>query len=341
MRTIYFLDFIDPVVFKGKGKFVATSKAREDVTHIVKRDFKHIYVPIIRRWQNPIIGVLDILYKIYISLRRIPKHSYILIQYPMINIKAFKLIAFFFKDFHTIALIHDLPSYRHKKAPTSDEIKILNNFNTVIVHSQNMKNRLIKDGLKVRTEVLEIFDYLLDSNQQIKKTNDTIVFAGSLSKSIFLKELSELSFKNIKFNVYGKGLIDGVKEQFVNYKGVFYPNDITTIEGDWGLLWEGTSIETCTGNLGSYLTLIAPHKLSLYLACGLKIIAWEGSAMAQFIKENNIGITIHNLNEIEKVINNLPIQAVEEMEKNIIEVSKKIRKGFFLRKILSTSIDIR
>ena len=203
-----------------------------------------------------------------------------------------------------------------------------------------MKERLLKDGLKSKMVVLKVFDYLLNEKQVIHKQVNTIVFAGGLTKSIFLKELSFLPFKNIRFNVYGKGLMNGVNAKNMAYKGTFLPDDITGIEGEWGLLWEGTSIESCQGLFGEYLKLIAPHKLSLYIACGLKIIVWENSAMAPFILQNKIGVTIDRLENLEKVINNISPKKMEEMDEGVKEIACEIRKGKFLKEALSKAIRI-
>ena len=318
-------------MFHGKGKFAATSKAREDVTKIVKENWHCEYLPIIRTNQNKLYGVLLLLFEIWKQLRHVPKGSHLFFQYPVVNNQAFKLIAPIFKRYHSIALVHDLPSYRFHKRPIKEEMAILNCFQTVIVHSENMKERLLKDGLKSKMVVLEVFDYLLNEKQVSRKQENTIVFAGGLAKSLFLKDLSFLPFKNIHFNVYGKGLMDGINPNSMVYKGTFLPDDITDIEGEWGLLWEGANIESCQGLFGEYLTLIAPHKLSLYIACGFKIIAWESSAMAPFIVNNKIGITIDKLENLEKVINSISPEEIKEMEENVNMIAYKLRKGDFLK----------
>lgn len=340
MNTLYFLDFIDSILWKGKGKFVASSKARQDVTKIVRDNWQCEYLPVTRVSQNKFIGPLLLLFDTWKQLLHIPKGATVFFQYPIVNNLIFKIISPLFKRFHSIALVHDLPSYRFHDRPVKEEISILNSFHTVIVHSQNMEERLMKDGLMSKMIVLEIFDYLLDEKQTVCKQENAIVFAGGLAKSLFLKELSFLPFKDIHFNVYGKGLIDGINEKIITYKGAFLPNDITSIEGEWGLLWEGISVESCKGLLGEYLTLIAPHKLSLYIACGLKIIVWEKSAMAQFILKNKIGVSIDRLENLEETIQNISRKEMEEMEVNIKTIGRKVRTGEFLHEALSTALEV-
>lgn len=43
----------------------------------------------------------------------------------------------------------------------------------------------------------------------------------------------------------------------------------------FGLVWDGNSMDTCTGNYGSYLRINDPHKVSLYLSSGLPIIVGQ------------------------------------------------------------------
>ena len=50
------------------------------------------------------------------------------------------------------------------------------------------------------------------------------------------------------------------------YKGKFSPENISFIEGNWGLVWDGDQLETCHGKLGEYLRINSSHKISLYIA---------------------------------------------------------------------------
>lgn len=337
----YFLDFDFPAVFEGVGKFVATSKARYDVTKIVTSSFNAERIVISRTSDNKVLGVLQVILKLFVVLKRLSKGSILFIQYPFVNLNVFKYIAPLFLRHRTIALIHDLPSYRYdnnKGGTIKDEVKVLNCFKDIIVHSENMKERLLSDGVTSSIHILGVFDYLLDTNQHIKHEKNIIVFAGGLKKSLFLKNLRSLPMKNIAFNLYGTGLPNEVETQKIKYKGIFKADDITAIAGDWGLLWDGNSISTCTGNYGRYLRIIAPHKLSLYIACGLKVIVWENSAMANFVVENGIGFTISSLYEIEEKISSLSVSQILTMNENVHKLSVKVRTGEYLKRAISEAL---
>ena len=57
------------------------------------------------------------------------------------------------------------------------------------------------------------------------------------------------------------------------------------MEGNWGLVWDGNSIDTCSGNFGEYLRLNAPFKFSLYLAAKRPVVVWRESAMAEYVRK--------------------------------------------------------
>lgn len=334
----YFINLEFPKFLNGERQFVASSKATEDVAKLLLEQ-GYTYVPVKRNILNRHIGGLEFTVKMWWKLKCLPKGANVFIQYPMVNIKAFYLIAKGFRKHNASIIVHDLQSYRHVDINGEDarrkEIEILNCFKNVIVHSTAMKDRLSQDGVKTNMHVLVAFDYLLSSNQSIIKDKLGIVFAGALQKSAFLNEVYKIPQKFVHLNLYGaqKPTIKYTKS--INYKGKFAPSNISKIEGDWGLMWDGEGIDTCKGKFGNYLHLIAPHKFSLYIACGLKIIIWEESAMAPLVKEKGLGIVINNLYEVEEKITSLTNEELTEIEKNVKEFSKQIRTGQMFLKALN------
>lgn len=332
MNNSYLIDLYSPKEFNGKGKYVASSKARNDVTCIME-ELGVKRIPIVRSTENKIWGVLQVMLKVCWCLLKLPKTATIYVQYPMINITAFVRIASLFKKFHSVVIVHDIRTYCHDflLQHRSKEIEALNCFKQIIVHSEAMKARLIADGVKSNMIVLGAFDYLLFPDQKIIKDKNGIVFAGALQKSTYLKDLHKVPQQNIHFNLYGAQKPEITYLPSINYKGRFAPNDVSTIEGDWGLMWDGEGIDSCGGKFGDYLHLIAPHKFSLYIACGLKVIIWEESAMAPLVKEKKLGITIRRLNEIEEKISSLTDEEKAIIERNVAEMSKSIRRGDMLK----------
>ena len=197
-----------------------------------------------------------------------------------------------------------------------------------------MKKRLVADGVRTHIVVLGVFDYLLNDSVNAVEKKNAIVFAGALEKSIFLKDLKKIDFQSYFFNLYGRDCPAIDLGGCAQYKGKFLPSDVSPIEGEWGLLWDGDSAFDCVGNFGEYLTLIAPHKLSLYLACGHKVIIWEKSAMADFVKRNHIGILIKSLEEVPQKLSQITESENEEMRINVQNVSCQIRHGEMFKNAL-------
>lgn len=335
-NKMFFINYESLKLSTGVNKFVAASKARDDVKSIVLSREGVIYKPVFRKYVGRISGGLELFLKLVLAFLKVSRGTCVFIQYPMISIKAFNLISLLFPYYKVSAIIHDLPSYRleNEYKNRRHEIVILNRMDHIIVHSEEMKRILQNDGVKCKITTLGLFDYLLDEKQQIKKEKNTIVFAGDLGKSLFLKDLHKVCMDKLSFNLYGKEAPAIKPCEKIIYKGAFCPDVISDISGEWGLLWDGNSIDTCNGNFGDYLKIIAPHKFSLYIACGLKIVVWEKSAMAQFVREKYIGIEISSLNQICEKINSLSKEQLEKMEHNVQLLSKDIRKGNALGKCL-------
>lgn len=342
MKKVYFLNLEFPKLFKGEGRYVATSKAREDIEQILRQQFDVIYCPVYRKYTNKILGSLEVLFNLIKVCYNIPKQEAIFIQYPILNHSVFRLVNSLWKKYNVIALIHDIQSYRHvdryTKSDRKKEIAILNSFKTIIVHTPAMSEFLRKEGVKSSMIVLNAFDYILDVEQTCKKENYSIVFAGALQKSVFLERINEVPFSIININLYGakKPMIE--ESEHVRYMGCFAPNDVQNIKGEWGLLWDGESIDTCDGKIGNYLKIIAPHKFSLYVACGLKIIVWEKSAMAPLVIEKGIGIVISSLFEIEDKIKKISEEELIRMQKNVDDMSVALKKGEMFKGALNKII---
>ena len=332
MDTIYFLNLESRSIFKSNVRFESGFKAPTDVRNIVMALPNFKYKRIVRHTSNRFWGVLELLVQFYLFFLFTPKNSIVFLQYPMVNIRIFKRLKHFFHRFRTIVIVHDLQSYRYPDdySYRKDEIDILNSMACLIVHTESMKNELKRVGVQTKMVVLGVFDYILPKTNFIEKRNGKIVFAGGLNKSLFLRDFDTIDLSPYILYAYGAAKPDFELGNNIEYKGSFLPDDVSRVEGEWGLVWDGDSLDSCTGNFGEYLKIIAPHKLSLYIACGLKVIVWEKSAMADFVTQNKIGITISSLSQLRSKLSTLSIEDNEIMSKNLSEFSKKVREGKML-----------
>ena len=344
-------------IVEGKtesGKYNAGSKARKDVEKIMQDngysmlDVETVYGVRYKKWQKPLqyCNYLSNYLRWKRNIKKLKSGDIVLFQYPLLNMTFFikKIIkSLQKKNVHTIAIIHDLDSLRLKnenrislfdKRRIYEDEKVLPEFSKIISHNKKMTKVL--NGLGINNEKivnLEIFDYLVDDKLKIKKRNIKLplIIAGNLSsiKAGYISKLN--SIKETNFNLYGKGL-DVELNKNVNYKGSFLPDDLPNeLDGSFGLVWDGNSIDECNGIYGEYLKYNNPHKLSLYLISNLPVIVWKKSAMAEFVEKNKIGFAVNSLNDINKEISKISNDEYNKILKNVNEVSTKLLKGHFLK----------
>jgi hypothetical protein len=207
-----------------------------------------------------------------------------------------------------------------------------------------MKQKLEEMGVNTPMHVMTIFDYysstpMVSINDVVLRKHE-IVFAGNLDKSGFLKELlNDNSNKNIKFLLYGiLGNLNIDDIPHIIYNGMFSPNATNNIHGGWGLVWDGHDIYSCTGNYGNYLRYNSSHKLSLYLACGMPIIVWEHSSLADWVKKEDIGIIIADLRHLSNIIDSITNDEYLQKVRNARSVGEQIRNGSYLTTALKEII---
>ena len=109
---------------------------------------------------------------------------------------------------------------------------------------------------------------------------------------------------------------------------------IKNLQGRYGLVWDGDSLDTCSGLTGEYLKVNNPHKLSLYLAVGLPVIIWSEAAEAEFVRKNNVGLTISSLYELPVKLAAISESDYEIMKNNAMAVGKHLRRGEYMMKAI-------
>lgn len=292
----------------------------EDYTLVFKDDYSKI-----NYWFSVFKAITAFLFTI-------KKNSLVGVQYPLLNnvfkyfIKAAKL-----KNVQFFCIIHDVETLRtggKDKALVQQELSNLNYYDYLIVHNEAMLKWLSENGITTNMYPLVIFDYLTSETKTkaFFTFSKTIVFAGNLRKSSFIYQLDSISWK---FNVYGPNFKkDHKKFHNVVWCGQFSPDEIVhELHGDFGLIWDGDTIDECDEVLGNYLRYNNPHKFSLYLAAGLPIIAPKDAAIAHLITKHNIGILIESLYDLNNM--NVLEEDYQIMKKNCAGIRKDVIAGNF------------
>jgi hypothetical protein len=157
-----------------------------------------------------------------------------------------------------------------------------------------------------------------------------------MRKNSFLLKIQP-EIKNYQLQIYGnKEGLPGLKSSgHLHINGFMDSEDfIDHVNGDFGLVWDGDSLDTCTGSFGEYLRWNSPHKVSFYLRAGLPIIIWRQAAVAPIVEKEGIGICIDHLSELNELLRVLSPQKIFRMRQNVYRISERLRKGEYLKTAL-------
>ena len=328
----YIMDDSNRNIISTNDKKHAGSKARRDMEYFLSDAIPIYSKSISTKKMKKLWTVFKIKY--------IVNKSLVYVQYPLYMRDLYKTILYKGQKKRGIAIIHDLDCLRYKNRikEIKKEIYFLNQFSGIIAHNEKMIAWLKEQGCTVPMTSLELFDYYTKTNiievENLEiKLPYKVSFAGNLSKekSEFIYKIKNLDNKNILWNLFGINYEDAVSDNIV-YKGSFDPDNIPDdlCNSHFGLVWDGDSIKTCQGDIGEYQRYNNPHKCSLYLAAGIPVIVWEDAAIATFVKENNVGICIKSLEELDSILARLKESEYILLKKNAIELSKKVRSGYFI-----------
>lgn len=328
-----------------KGLESAGNKAKTDIERIMQdMGYKSVGLRMstsdnkIFHFMLTLIGVL----KAPFCMRR---GDTLVLQYPLKKYFSFVCMTAHLRGVKVVAVIHDLGSFRRKALTSSQEIRRLNNADCIIAHNESMKRWLEEHGCRARLQTLGIFDYLSDTEALPavpQKRPYTIVYAGALNprKNTFLYKWGE-HIQSFGVRLYGNGFNKSLAKGSDRFEVMgFVKSDdlIATVRGSFGLVWDGSSTEACTGDWGEYLKINNPHKTSLYIRCCLPVIIWREAALASFVEENGIGICVGSLRELDDILARLTSEDYDRMKKNVCLISRRLASGYYIRNALDTTV---
>lgn len=323
------------------NEYNAASKARKDVSHFVLQNgfrtlFRNDKSKNHGKFNKAVLTICLI-----VKLFKLKRNDTLFIQTSLIVLRYILKIKAI-KKFKVIYLIHDLyslrfnteKSIRDHKVEIGKDMSLMSQCDYVIAHNEKMVKKLKDFGCTSYLISLKIFDYdchyperrrQIQSGEKIK-----IVFAGYLTKACFLEELDKVLQKSYSLIIYGAPEIPLTSSIYMgSVDADKLPN---VIEGHFGLIWEG---KYKADERDNYISINNPHKMSMYIVAGLPIIAWDKSAAAIFIKDNNIGITISSLDELDTAIKISP-KEYSMMVDNCLKIREKLINGCFLKEALQT-----
>ncbi len=319
------------VSVQDKGHNTAGSKAKDDIVYFLgEQNFESVILDIPKKKMD----------RIGYSLTTVPrtfKHleaEIIVLQYPLYSkFLTKKIIACIRKytNARLLFVIHDVESLRFYCDNQESEKKELNFFNLadgLIVHNHYMRAWLKEHGVTTAMVDLEIFDY--DNPQQFQPAVPyvkSVCFAGNLYKSKFLAKLTGKT----KFYVFGPNPLPDFARN-VAYCGQYAPDELTQhLEQNFGLVWDGSQIDSCDGVFGEYMKYNNPHKTSLYLSSGIPVIVWQQAAVAEFVVKHRVGLAVNSLAELDELLDQVSPKQYLEMKKNAVLIGKKMRAGEYIK----------
>lgn len=279
---------------------------------------------------------------------RLRKGDVLLLQYPMKKYYTWMCKAAHRNGATVVTIIHDLGSFRRKALTVDQEIRRLNHSDAIIVHNPTMKQWLTSHGCRARLTTLGIFDYLgspsAQSPAQSAQSHEastvnrvprhSVFFVGSLhsKNNAFIYELGthiQRSHLYLYGNAYQPELAN---PETMTCMGFARDTDLmASCQGDYGLSWYGDSLEEGKGRIGEYMQYNNPHKVSLYLRCGVPVILSKTAGLASFVQENGIGICVDDLTDLDRVLDTVDATQYEQMRQNVARVAAQIASGHHFR----------
>ena len=333
----------------------ATNKARADVEYtLTELGMKEVNLHIPFQGENgSIMASLKEHWNTYKlwqkALSSLRKGDTLVVQFPSISHCIF--LGRLFRELRgrgvrVILLIHDLEKLRFVEAEVPfktrvrqrfDESSVLKAADLVIAHNERMIEYLVREGVpKERLVSLDIFDYRMPEDFVLPTPTygEDLIIAGNLDsdKVGYLKDIGRV--RGARFQLYGVGYKDEHENSV--YNGSFLPDELPAhLQGSFGLVWDGTSVDTCAGNYGNYLKYNDPHKTSLYLCCGFPVVVWDRSAISGFVLEHGAGIAVSSLLEAGDAMASLSEGEYRALCQNAAQVSKDLCSGHYLKTALA------
>ena len=324
------------IKFGQRKQYNAGAKAVKDVMNLLdKEGFRAVLsLPV---YYNKWLKLVDVPILLFILFFRVGRNGMLLYIVPsnsfriwllgkVRNLLGFKLVCF----------INDVESMRSEQmwGQRKVEIDAIACADVILAPNENSCRILREDyGIYKRMIPVQVWDYLHPKSFCDSYPDGSICFAGNLMKAPFINQLHRL---NLSFKIWGDGC-SPKKVGNLQFMGVESPEylPIEIRHSSWGLVWDGTSIETCAGLLGTYQRFNNPHKCGLYLASGIPVIVWRESGMASFVEHHQVGICVSSLYEAEHIIHAMTDEEYEHYRKNAAAMAPLLRKGFFFLSALS------
>lgn len=320
----------------------AGSKPSSDFEEVLRKcgfkglGLKSVYTSNVRYWwiRNWVSAT--------VAQMTMPKDSTIVFQYPEQRHLGKLVAAAKRRGNKILFLVHDINELRGFPNNHPEWLRLAD---AVIAHSPAMQSWLEKNYGVENSVSLGVFDYITDNlpvSERKSGNRTTVVFAGRLDKSGFITKMCEAN-TGIDFIFFGPGFPEKLKTmENVRYQGVCAPEELPGLisKYDYGLVWDGGSLDGCDGPTGNYVRYNSPYKISSYLAAGLPVIVWKDMAVAEFVTDSNTGIALESLSRLSEKVNEMSAEDYTAMHGNVERIRSKLTSGGFYKDALEKALDM-
>lgn len=212
-------------------------------------------------------------------------------------------------------------------------IDMYNKAEVVIVPSEKMYQRLVEEGLTVKKYVVQkMWDFNVHMDMHTPSFERKLYFLGDVSRFPFFQNWQY----DTPLHVFGNHKPD------YDYSKVYFGGWLNKTElllelskGGFGLVW-GNQEDPKDEKV--YYKMNCSYKLASYLSAGIPVIVPDYLSNADFVKENNIGFVVSNLEEADKAVQECSEQQYNEIVSNVKKVQYLINNGYFTKKLFVDSL---
>ncbi|MBZ5954230.1 glycosyl transferase [Leuconostoc gasicomitatum] len=238
------------------------------------------------------------------------------------------------KNILIVALVHDVTMLR------TDTIKLANyNLETdkavlqsfdIVMLPLHFISALKNLGINLNNTIeLAPYDFLYDKVIVPASYQKRVVYAGSLAKFPNLEQI------NFDLTVYGEKNFSSVvlNQPHIKNGGFVEAMDLPAkLSSGYGLIWDESDKDPY---LQQYTQWNWPYKFSLYMVSGLPVVAWRESAIADIIRQNNVGVVISNLSDLHDMLDSITEKRYQQMANNAANFGKQLAMGATTKQVLS------
>lgn len=234
-----------------------------------------------------------------------------------------------------ITFIHDIPPlmFESNYYLMSEYIELYNQSDVIIVPSEKMKEKLLKEGLTVQKILIQhMWDHPYDLPLHQPQFEKKLYFAGNVDR---FEHLSKWSHPT-KLEIFSEQFIK-TEQTNLHYRGwCSRPELLLELsKGGFGLVW---GVAENPLDEPEYYGLNISHKVATYLAAGIPVIVPPYLSNVEWIKEKGVGLVADNLADASLLVEQMTEQDYQMMVQRVRDVSFLLREGYFSKKILTDAI---